>query len=89
MRMKMDVNIVRPAEIVVHTAYKRANNTPFFIFNIHPGSGGQSPVPLFIPLAWQKNKYGGGTSKRRQQGCRTGTSGGSNTGNVRENTRYG
>ena len=23
MRMKMDVNIVRPAEIVVHTAYKK------------------------------------------------------------------
>ena len=25
MRMKMDVNIVRPAEIVVHTAYKKTN----------------------------------------------------------------
>lgn len=24
MRMKMDVNIVRPAEIVVHTAYKKS-----------------------------------------------------------------
>lgn len=27
MRMKMDVNIVRPAEIVVHTAYKKAPTT--------------------------------------------------------------
>lgn len=28
MRLKMDVNIVRPAEIVVHTAYKKAADAP-------------------------------------------------------------
>ena len=28
MRLKMDVNIVRPAEIVVHTAYRKAADAP-------------------------------------------------------------
>ena len=44
MRMKMDVNIVRPAgDRGPYRLQEELNNTPFFILNIHPGSGGQAP----------------------------------------------
>ncbi|MCS3085340.1 hypothetical protein NXW09_29060 [Bacteroides ovatus] len=47
MRMKMDVNIVRPAEIVVHTAYKKSKITHLSSFSISTRGRRQGPVPHF------------------------------------------